>query len=94
MEDHQLCSFASVMDDLVQHGQAFLVLRHKDDMNLEVASDGVYLGLEKAVQLDHRNDGRRSTVSYKRVERSMANTYSWEFDGNMPPTICSYILFV
>ena len=88
MEDHQLCSFASVMDDLVQHSQAFLVLRHKDDMNLEVASDGVYLGLEKAVQLDHRNDGRRSTVSYKRVERSMANTYSWEFDGNMPQTPC------
>ena len=36
VDDHPLCTFSSVLDDLVAHGQAYLVLRHKDNISLEV----------------------------------------------------------
>ena len=37
VEEHPLCTFSSVLEDLVTLEQAFLVLRHKDTIPLEVS---------------------------------------------------------
>ena len=36
VEEQPLCSFSSVLEDVVQHGEAFLVMQHKEDIALQV----------------------------------------------------------
>ena len=37
VEEQPLCTFSSVLEDVVQHGQAFLVMQHKEDIALQVS---------------------------------------------------------
>ena len=95
VEDHPLCTFSSVLDDLVAHGQAYLVLRHKDNISLEVcllcrflttaqvASDVVYPQMEKIARHNVPAGGlkRSQSAAGKLYKRNMEPTSSKDMEG-------------
>jgi hypothetical protein len=78
--EQPLCSFSSLLEDVLLHGRAFLVLLHRADIRVEVASPEVYAAIERAVQLDRRRR-RRSTGPYNRFVRNMEPASSWDIKG-------------